>query len=221
MDSSAALDRPPSSPASGGRDAVPFLARRRVLGSGFLLAGVVALGATDVAFPFRPGTSILLMMGGGLLVVFGWLMLAMLGWRYALAAAAGVALSYFVLSAAAPTVSQLSWRMLVSMHREELDTAVRVLQPVAMSGEARSVGPGCTEIPSLPPGDCAALRTALRDVSAHGAWKEGEVTVLETYSSFNARGGLLHCTRDCKPPSPRPYPIYWKRVAGNWYRWAE
>lgn len=194
---------------------------RRGRGYVFILAGVAALMALDLVFAFDPGWWIILLPGGALLVAMGWVMRAVLGWRSMLAVTGVVAVSYVVLVFSTQPLRTASWWMLVRSHRDELNTAVTLLQPVRMTSEARRVDPQCTALPGLPSANCAPLRAAMRDFGAHGAWKEGEVTMFETYSTFNARGGLLYCTRDCTPPPPRPYPIYWKRVAGNWYRWAE
>jgi hypothetical protein len=208
------------SPASAaGAPAVRGVRRGR--GYGFLLAGVAALALLDLVFAFNSGWWIILMPGGVLLICVGWLMRAVLGWRSALVATAVVAVSYVVLVFATAPLRTLSWWMLVSSQGDALETVVGILEPVRMAGEARRLDPACTQLPGVAGGECAKLRVALRDVGAHGAWREGAVIMLETYSSFNARGGLLHCTRDCTPPPPRPYPIHWKRVAGNWYRWAE
>jgi hypothetical protein len=205
-----------AAPADGAR-----LKRRRAWGSGLLLAGVAALGATDLAFAFHPAWWILLLPGGLLLVLVGWVMLASTGRRSALAATAAVVLSYFALTAAAPTLRSLSWRALVWTHQEALDGAVGILRPVRMEGEARRVEPVCANLPGLRPGDCSALRAAMSDVGAHGAWQEGAVTVLETYSWINVRGGLLHCTADCEKPRAGLYPRYVTHVDGDWYRWVQ
>ena len=61
----------------------------------------------------------------------------------------------------------------------------------------------------------------MEDFGAYHAWKEGRVTLFETYSWVNVRGGLLHCTRDCDAPSRGRYPRYRRHVTGDWYRWAE
>lgn len=192
-------------------------------GYGFLLAGVAALAAMELGFALVPGRSFILMVGGVLLVAIGWLMLAVLGWRSTLAATAVVAVSYVALVFTTAPLRTLSWRILVRMERDALETVAGIMEPVRMTGEARRIDARCTQLPGLAAGDCATLRAALRDIGAHGAWKEGAVMVLETYSSFNVRGGLLHCPRDCEKPSARYYdhPRYVRHVTGDWYRWTE
>jgi hypothetical protein len=172
-------------------------------------------------FAFNPGWWIILLPGGVLLVAMGWVMRALLGWRSMLVATAVVAVSYVALVFSTQPLRTVSWWMLVRSQQGALNTVVATLEPVRMTGEARRIDPQCTQLPGVTGGTCAGLRAAMKDVGAHGAWKEGEVTLLETYSTFNARGGLLHCTRDCRPPPPRPHPSDWKHVVGNWYRWAE
>jgi hypothetical protein len=206
------------------RAAAPASARRkkrRAWGYGLLLAGVAVLGAIDLTFAFHPAWWLLLLPGGLLLVVAGWVTLASTGWRSALAATAGVVLGYFALSAAAPALRSLSWRALVWTHRDALDGVVGILRPVRMERQAGRGEPVCANLPGLRPGDCPALQAAMRDVGANGAWKEGAVTVLETYSTFNARGGLLHCTEGCEKPRTGRHSRYVAHVDGDWYRWAQ
>lgn len=215
----------PSGPGSAQRKAAqPAAARtRRGRGYGFLLAGVVALALLDLVFALESGWGTLLLAGGVLLVAIGWVMRALLGWRSMLEVTAVVAVSYVVLVFSTQPLRTLSWWMLVRSHPEALHTVVAALAPVRMAGEARRIGPRCTQLPGVRPADCAPLRAAMKDVGAHGAWKEGEITVLETYAWINVRGGLLHCRRDCGDPPARevPYPRYRTHVAGNWYRWAQ
>jgi hypothetical protein len=155
-------------------------------------------------------------------VAAGWVTLVGMGRRSALAATAAVVLGYFTLSAAAPALRSLSWRALVWTHRDALDSAVGILRRIPTEREASSGDPECAHLlPGLRPGDCTALRAAMRDVGAYWARKEGAVTVLETYSWINVRGGLLHCTVDCEKPRAGLYPRYVTHVDGDWYRWVQ
>src|SRR5687768_17475839 len=93
--------------------------RRRAWGGGLMLAGVASLAAFMGLFALSPGWSSLLFFAAFPLMGIGWLMLAVLGWRPALAATAVLAVSYFVLVAAEGPLRDASWRMLVWMHQEE------------------------------------------------------------------------------------------------------
>lgn len=215
---------PPAAAVVPGRDPAPSARKQQAVGSGILLAGVAALAMVDLLFAVAPGWSFWLLMGGVLLVGVGWLTLAVLGAKRLIAATAVVAVSYFALTAAAPATRGLSWRMLVWWRQEELSAAVRLLEPVEMERELWRLrrDPPCARLPGLRPGDCAPLQAAMHAFGARDVWKEGTVTVFETYLWVNARGGLMHCPGGgCGEAPGQRYPRYVEHVTGNWHRWAQ
>ena len=188
-----------------------------MLGIRFLLAGVALLGTVDLVFAFRPGWSILLMLVGVLLVGYAWIALAVLGWRSALAATAAVALSYVLLFAAAPVLSNLSWRMLVWTHRGALAEAVRILEPVESTTWNWRPDPRCEGLAALSPSDCTALQAQLREFGAFNAWKEGPATGFTTHAWINVRRGILYCPRDQADACAAPHRDH---LTGEWYLWS-
>jgi hypothetical protein len=215
MDAAAPAERAAGTPAS--RRPV-HLERRRAWGVRLVAAGVAAMVASMLVFALSPGWSMLLFLAAIPLAGFGWLMLAVLGWRYALAATAALGLCYLVLSVGTPALNRVSWGMLVWWHRDHLERAVALLGPVRMTEEIFGPEPLCSRLPGLPPGDCAALQEAMGEFGANQAWKEGAVTLFVTHRWINLRGGVLHCPRDCPRTTDDRFVVH---VAGDWYRWGE
>lgn len=213
MEAAAAPDRP-AAIAVPARPAEPR--KRRAWGGGVFLAGVAALASNDVFFAFELGAwPFLLRIGGFLLVGAGWVMLSVLGWRYALAATAAVVIGYHAIPAIAPYSQTLSWRMLLWMHEDSMERAVELMRPVATTSPTRD--PVCTR-PGLPAASCAPLRAAMEDFGAFAAWKEGDVTLFMTRAWINQHAGILHCPRACPEQASGRHQNH---VRGSWYRWGD